>query len=226
MTKPVRIEHIYRVWFDGSDSPVDVKRTGERNYSGVDDEVWLGMYEVGYRCWSRPDGPARVLDAGCGSGYGADFLTSVGCDVVAVDAADEAVLYATLRASGATVRQCNIEQLSGLGPQFTDFDAVFAIESVEHVQDETAMFGGFWDRMAPGGMLFISTPDKELLDASYSAAYPATPERPLNPYHVREYSEGGLREQLRLAGFEHAVRVRTVSPYEHALGMVCWKSRR
>jgi 2-polyprenyl-3-methyl-5-hydroxy-6-metoxy-1,4-benzoquinol methylase len=227
--KPTKIEVIHRVWFGEESLDVNLHQTQkhgsqERAYSGIDEEVWLGMYHLGYGCWTRPARPVRVLDAGCGSGYGADFLKQVlpTDEVVAIDYAADAARFAMLRAPDARVLQ---HDLACVGELPGTFDAIFAIESVEHVQDDMRMFVGFYEKLNPGGMLFVSTPDKTLFDAAYAAAHPEAPERALNPFHVREYTESELRAILESWGFEHVTRVRAVLPYHEALAMVCWKPK-
>ena len=218
--KPINVEHIYRVWFAGVASPIEVRRTTERGYGGIDEETWLPMYHLAATTCGVGSGSV-VLDAGCGSGYGADHLASIGCKVTAIDVSDEAVRYARLCAPEASVLQCTLEQPLVLP---VPFDAVVAIESVEHVQNDSAMFAEFHRVLRPGGVLFLSTPDSELFDRAHAEAYPEAPQRAQNPFHVREYVEADLRALLEHTGFTHVARVRTPQPqYSQALCVVCWK---
>jgi SAM-dependent methyltransferase len=222
--KPVRTEIVYRAWFAGHDEPVEVMQIAppqERGYSGFDLEVWLPMYELAAASCALGN-DLCVLDAGCGSGYGADLLDELGCNVTAIDASDEAVRYATLRAPGVLVLQRSLED--ALDDEPGTYDAVIAIESVEHVQNDGGMFTEFFRVLKPGGALFISTPDRPLFDAAYAQAFPESPARALNPFHIREYTETELRDLLTSAGFHHIARVRAPQPqYAQALVTLCWK---
>lgn len=219
--KPVRIERLYRAWFEGIDIPIEVLQTPERGYSGFDDETWLDMYQFAVTSCHLPTG-ACVLDAGCGSGYGADLLCSLGYKVTAIDAADDAVKYSQMRAPTATVLKRSMDALDDLGA--STFDAIVAIETVEHVQEDEKMFAGFLKLLKPGGVLFLSTPDRTLFDQSHVVAHPDAGPRVINPFHVREYTEIELFELLKHSGFYHIVRMRSLlSVYHMALAVICWK---
>jgi 2-polyprenyl-3-methyl-5-hydroxy-6-metoxy-1,4-benzoquinol methylase len=217
---------VYRAWFEGHEAPVEVVQSTEpheRGYSGFDPETWLDMYRfAAASCATALWNGACVLDAGCGSGYGADYLSGIGCNVTAIDASDEAVRYAALRAPGAVVLQRSLE--NELGIAAASYDAVIAIESVEHVRNDTGMFAELSRVLNPGGALFISTPDRDLFDAAYAAAHPEAPARTINPFHVREYTETELRALLTTTGFHRIARLRATQPqYAQALVMLCWK---
>lgn len=156
-------------------------QTRERPYSGVDDNFrWGEIHAELYRDALRHLPPrSSVLDFGCGSGYGAEILTDAGMSVVGVDSSDEAIAFARLRAPLALIAG---DMCGG------DYDAIVAIESVEHVEDDVALFDEFYRRLAPGGLLYVTTPR-------------ACATRGVGRFHVREYSQEQLAERLRYAGF-------------------------
>src|SRR3954462_8692806 len=66
--------------------PASLPLTGERTVPGVPEEnYWFCRHEAAYR-FALPlvDG-ARVLEVGCGEGYGTDLLTRAAGQVVGVD---------------------------------------------------------------------------------------------------------------------------------------------
>lgn len=124
----------------------------------------------------------RVLDAGCGVGYGAVLLAEAGAeDVVGVDAAAAIVDVASKEERpGLSFARATLENLP-----YPDgsFDLVTCFEVIEHVEDAAAVVAELARVLAPGGILAISSPNRE--------RYP-----PGNPHHTREFATGELRALL------------------------------
>lgn len=120
----------------------------------------------------------RVLDAGCGLGYGIEILSSAGAtEAVGVDLNAGAVEEARRRIGGAgEVRLGDVRSL-----EFEDgsFDLVVCFETIEHIEDAPAALAEFRRVLGPGGVLLLSSPNPD--------AYPAG-----NEHHVREYRSGEL----------------------------------
>jgi 2-polyprenyl-3-methyl-5-hydroxy-6-metoxy-1,4-benzoquinol methylase len=77
----------------------------------------------------------RVLDAGSGAGYGAAYLSRHGAAVLALDAAADAVAYASRKYAGdqVTYETADLNQSLPLGTQ--TFDVVVSSNVFEHVAD-------------------------------------------------------------------------------------------
>jgi 2-polyprenyl-6-hydroxyphenyl methylase/3-demethylubiquinone-9 3-methyltransferase len=100
----------------------------------------------------------RILDVGCGGGLLAEPLARLGAQVVGVDASPGNVAAARLHAAsqGVAVDYRLGEPAAVLSPD-ERFDVVLALEVVEHVADASAFLVSVASRLAPGGMLFVST---------------------------------------------------------------------
>jgi 2-polyprenyl-6-hydroxyphenyl methylase/3-demethylubiquinone-9 3-methyltransferase len=99
-----------------------------------------------------------ALDVGCGAGLLAEPLARLGATVTAIDAAPDLIAAAKDHAAGQGLvidyRAMPVEDLSGR------FDLVTCMEVVEHVADPAAFIQALAARLAPGGLLILSTPNK------------------------------------------------------------------
>lgn len=106
----------------------------------------------------RPLEGKTALDVGCGAGLLAEPLARMGASVTALDAAPELIAAAKAHAEGQGLaidyRAMGVEELSGT------FDLVTAMEVVEHVADPRAFLASLAARLAPGGLLILSTPNR------------------------------------------------------------------
>ena len=106
----------------------------------------------------RPLEGKSALDVGCGAGLLAEPLARLGAKVTAIDAAPELIEVAKGHAAGAGLkidyRATAVEILIGT------FDLVTAMEVVEHVADPKAFLASLAARLAPDGLLILSTPNR------------------------------------------------------------------
>ncbi|HEY4250639.1 MAG TPA: bifunctional 2-polyprenyl-6-hydroxyphenol methylase/3-demethylubiquinol 3-O-methyltransferase UbiG [Roseomonas sp.] len=98
-----------------------------------------------------------VLDIGCGAGLASEALARRGALVTGMDAAPDALAAARAHAEaeGLAIDYCRggPEDL----PPDARFDAVVALEVIEHVDAREAFLAGLAGALKPGGMLFLST---------------------------------------------------------------------
>ncbi|MEZ5693702.1 MAG: bifunctional 2-polyprenyl-6-hydroxyphenol methylase/3-demethylubiquinol 3-O-methyltransferase UbiG [Altererythrobacter sp.] len=107
----------------------------------------------------RPLAGKSVLDVGCGAGLLCEPLARLGGDVTGVDAAPENVQAAAAHADGAGL---DIRYLAGeIGSlDIGQFDLVTSMEVIEHVADKRAFVSALAHRLAPGGLMVLSTPNR------------------------------------------------------------------
>jgi 2-polyprenyl-6-hydroxyphenyl methylase/3-demethylubiquinone-9 3-methyltransferase len=123
----------------------------------------------------RPFQGLRILDIGCGGGLISEPLARLGATVTGIDAAEANIAVARAHARGADLeidyRQASAEELSAAGERF---DAVLALEVVEHVADLDAFMAAASALVRPGGAFIASTLNrtpKSLLFAIVGAEY-------------------------------------------------------
>lgn len=102
-----------------------------------------------------------ALDVGCGAGLLCEPLARLGAHVTGVDASAENTGVASAHASGAglDIRYMTGE-LSSL--DIGHFDLVTCLEVIEHVADKRAFLHDLTARLAPGGLMVLSTPNRTL----------------------------------------------------------------
>ena len=102
-----------------------------------------------------------AIDVGCGAGLLAEPLARMGAAVTGVDAAPENIAAAKAHATGQGLAiTYHAGELAAL-PAAT-FDLVTSMEVVEHVTDPAAFIGELAARLAPGGLMILSTPNRTM----------------------------------------------------------------
>lgn len=106
----------------------------------------------------RPLHGLRLVDIGCGGGLLAEPMARLGAEVVGIDAGAATVRTAAVHAAeaGLTIdyRTDTAEALAAAGDRF---DAVLAMEIVEHVADRAPFLAALAELVKPDGLLFMST---------------------------------------------------------------------
>jgi len=105
----------------------------------------------------------RVLDVGCGGGLLSEPLARLGAQVTGIDATAENIQVAQEHALGQGL---DIEFLytsvEALGESGRTFDAVVAMEIIEHVPDVKAFVAACTHMLIPQGMIALSTLNRTL----------------------------------------------------------------
>ena len=84
----------------------------------------------------RPLRGRRILDIGSGGGILSEALAALGADVVGIDPAPNNIAVAARHAAaGGLAIDYRCTTIETLAPQGERFDAVLAMEVVEHVRD-------------------------------------------------------------------------------------------
>jgi len=174
--------------------------TGERTLPDVPEEnYWYRRHLAVYRWIAERCAGLRVVDMACGEGYGSAVLAGRAAAVTGVDANPEAHEHARLRysAPGLRFERGLVEEWDDGAPP----DAIVFLQTIEHVTEPAALLARFAGLLAPGGVAYVSTPNRLTLA-------PPGAERSGNPWHVREYTPA-----------EYEALVAPVFPAHEVLGL-------
>ena len=162
--------------------------TGERVVPGqVEPDLW-NEHLARYLFAARLAGRKRVLDIGCGTGYGAAELARVAASVAAFDLSPQAIAQAR---PAYPLPNLHFLTASAAAIPFPDatFGLITCFEVIEHVADWQTLLQEAQRLLARGGQFIVSTPNKLYYAESREQIGP-------NPFHVHEFEYGELREAL------------------------------
>ena len=170
----------------GAGERLGMEFTGERVVPGLVNEDLWAEHVARYAFAAELAAGKRVLDAGCGTGYGTAELNEAAASVVG---ADIAFLEAWEAAgiSGPRYCQASIEAMPFAA---SSFDLVVAFEVIEHLRDWRALLRETRRVLAPGGLFVVSTPNRIYYTESRGAEGP-------NPFHVHEFEFEEFRAALQ-----------------------------
>ncbi|MCI0689558.1 MAG: class I SAM-dependent methyltransferase [Sporichthyaceae bacterium] len=136
-----------------------------------------------------PDGPATVLEVGCGMG-GVGARLAQRYDYLGLEPDPTSYAVAARRVGAASPSgEVRNTDLAGLADD-ERFDLVCAFEVLEHIEDDRAALKEWVSRLKPGGQLLLSTPAHQARFASADTM----------AGHFRRYDPEVMAERLTEAG--------------------------
>jgi ubiquinone/menaquinone biosynthesis C-methylase UbiE len=168
--------------------------TGERmimeHYkSSPEDYVIYLLHMASYRFAEPFTRGKRVLDFGCGSGYGSAQIAVSADHVTAVDVADDAIAHARVHFQRANLDFLAIDPAERLPFGDASFDVVLSFQVFEHVSDTSHYLKEIRRVLGPDGQLILITPDRSTRLLPF--------QKPWNRWHVHEYGKRELEMMLR-----------------------------
>lgn len=187
--------------------------TGERTAPGIwHENYWFARHEAAYRWitanWLTSE-PGRILDAGCGEGYGADLLQrAVSGRVVGLDYEPT-----TLRHVAKTYPQINLVQgnLVGTGFAAGSFDLVVSLQTIEHLWEQPRFVAECARILKPGSVLILSTPNR--------LTFPSG-----NWYHTKELTAEELIDLVEAQSTQAGLEVVESLGLWHGSRLAAWEA--
>lgn len=133
--------------------------------------------------------PARILDAGCGSGRNMVDLERYGT-VTGIELSETSVALARDRGAGEVVSGSVLEM-----PFAADsFDLAVSLDVIEHLEDDLGALRELRRTVAPGGALLVTVPAYQWLWSGHDE---------INHHH-RRYTRRSLQRVAEQAGWQQA----------------------
>jgi SAM-dependent methyltransferase len=166
----------------------EVHFTGERVIPGeVNQDLWNEHYSR-YRFAALFAAEKRVLDVGCGAGYGTALLAESASNAIGFDVSAEAIEYARQHYGR------NAAFVVGDAARFPEdlqaFDVITAFEVIEHLAGYEDLIAEASRVLTDEGIFLVSTPNKVYYTETRREAGP-------NPYHVHEFEFAEFDAVLR-----------------------------
>lgn len=130
-----------------------------------------------------------VLDIGCGTGYGSDYLALESKRVIGIDISSEAIIYAKSHYKAQKLDFIIMDAVK-LGFPDNTFDAICSFQVIEHISDYKMHLSEISRVLKPDGCLLLSTPNKKISSPEGNSL--------CNPYHIKEFEQEELSKLLSL----------------------------
>jgi 2-polyprenyl-3-methyl-5-hydroxy-6-metoxy-1,4-benzoquinol methylase len=154
----------------------DLEFTGERFVPGKSPALIEAEHLARYFFALEYVKGQKVLDLGCGEGYGSNMLAGVAESVVGVDIDTVSIVHAreTYKSGNLNFAEADVCELPYNDGEFS---AVVSFEVVEHIRDPKGMLREASRVLRQDGILIVSTPNGAVKVTSAP-----------NPFHLKEYA--------------------------------------
>ena len=165
--------------------------TGERVVEGKTPRRIWEDHTARYRFACAYVREKAVLDIACGTGFGASILLQGGAArVVGMDISEDAIRMAREK-YGVPGLEFETGDVLRIPCPRDSFERIVCFETLEHVRDQDRALEEMSRVLAPGGILVISSPNRELTSPRRRRQ-----DAPANPFHVTEFTVAEFLEIL------------------------------
>lgn len=190
-----------------------VTRVKERlDYLSGEDKICIYLFKLMYKlARNHCKSSSLILDLGCGLGWGTNYLSCIG-KVYGVDIDTMTIKEAKNRYKKNRKIKFLVADAVKLPFPKEKFDAVVAIEIIEHIKDQQKYLDEVRRVLKKRGILIISTPNGEHFGCKLRRLLGV--KSLTNPFHFHEFSERELTTLLVINGFkvEKIIRLLTCLP--------------
>jgi len=189
----------------------NIENTGERIIPEKESPLMVARHLCAYEFALRYVTGKKIMDVGCGEGYGANYLAGHALEVLAIDYELSAILAASekYQRSNLKFQRLDIKDIGSLGESF---DIICSFQVIEHLKDTDSFLDDIKRLLRPGGFFICSTPNR--LDASGHSVVP------LNKFHIKEYLfdefESMLKSKFKQVELYGLIRGRRLNLYRRA----------
>ncbi len=153
-----RFSRIADEWWSETGKFAPLHRMNPLRIAYIRDKILQNMHTQ-HSTLNTPLKGISILDIGCGGGLISEPMARLGASVTAIDAGEKNIAVAKLHAqkSGLDIdyRCTSVEELSEQNEE--KFDAILALEIVEHVADLDLFIKSASKLLKPNGIIILST---------------------------------------------------------------------
>lgn len=134
----------------------------------------------------------KVLDFGCGTGFGVALLSPKCAGIVGIDLDPHVVDLADKFQLSNAQFLCANACAPGLGPSLgvSGIDVALSMETIEHLEDYFTYVENAVEMMTPNGTFVVGTPNRTMTYNRYQDR------RHMDPSHVQEFTARSLERTL------------------------------
>lgn len=156
----------------------EIVNSGERILLEKESALMIARHLCAYKFAQGYVNNRRVLDLGCGQGYGSFLLSENAKEVTGLDYHEPAISYAREKYKRDNLKFIHLNA-SSLKKLEERFDCICCFQVIEHIKEVDEFLMDIGGLLGENGIFICSTPNK--LDASPNSLGPA------NKFHVKEY---------------------------------------
>jgi 2-polyprenyl-3-methyl-5-hydroxy-6-metoxy-1,4-benzoquinol methylase len=162
-----------------------MKKTSERHFadmiiSNEAEQYNHLMHLATYNFLKKFIKDKKILDYGCGSGYGAHILSKKAKYIVAIDKSEDAINFAKENYSSKNLKFKSISTFN-FKKNHEAFDVIVSSQVIEHVENTEFYLNNIYNLLKPTGIFIVTTPNKQ------HRLYPYI-QKPWNIFHLKEYT--------------------------------------
>jgi Methyltransferase domain len=161
--------------------------TGERVIPGLVEQSLWNEHVSRYSFAAGLADKKRVLDVGCGAGYGTAAMAEKAEFALGFDISPEAIEHA--RQNYGEKAKFAVASAQSFPAESGSFDLITAFEVIEHLDDWKPLLSEASRVLADGGLFLVSTPNKTYYGEARRQEGP-------NPFHVHEFEYSEFLEAL------------------------------
>ena len=178
MNNDILLEEIFCLQYEMKAlSDITLRKESERWIPGFLYKVTEEEHLDRYNFISKYVKDKNVLDIACGSGFGSYTMATTGeaKKVIGVDLDKDAIRYANHKFQNEKIKRFAEDAVKFRYSE--KFDCAVSFETIEHIPNYLDFINNLYNNLKVDGQLIISTPIRA-----------TTTDKPINPYHVIEWS--------------------------------------
>lgn len=126
----------------------------------------------------------KVLDIGCGMGYGSALLANSASSVMGIDYSEEAIEHNNILYKEKTNLSFKKAKIPPLPFADNSFEVITTFQFIEHIAEQAIFLAECMRVLMPNGKLLVTTPNAKKTFVR-------------NPFHIKEYTFEEMQEHIK-----------------------------